>query len=85
MNGMIRILMAGECQLLSLRSNMIQEEDDMTQEIRQLVLLELNAEIQNFINRIKDSKIKVTDEWTDGVNQGLDWAIRILKKDKSAY
>ena len=85
MNGMIRILMAGECQLLSLRSNMIQEEDDMTQEIRQLVLLELNAEIQNFINRIKDSKSKVTDEWTDGVNQGLDWAIRILKKDKSAY
>lgn len=84
MNGMIRILMAGECQLLSLRSNMIQEEDDMTQEIRQLVLLELNAEIQNFINKIKDSKIKVTDEWTDGVNQGLDWAIRILKKDKSA-
>jgi len=85
MNGMIRILMAGECQLLSLRSNMIQEENDMTQEIRQLVLLELNAEIQNFINKIKDSKIKVTDEWTDGINQGLDWAIRILKKDKSAY
>lgn len=81
---MIRILMAGECQLLSLRSNMIQEEDDMTQEIRQLVLLELNAEIQNFINKIKGSKIKVTDEWSDGVNQGLEWAVRILKKDKSA-
>ncbi len=82
---MIPILMAGECQLLSLRSNMIQEEDDMTQEIRQLVLLELNAEIQNFINKIKGSKIKVTDEWSDGVNQGLEWAVRILKKDKSAY
>jgi hypothetical protein len=64
---------------------MIQEEDDMTQEIRQLVLLELNAEIQNFINKIKGSKIKVTDEWSDGVNQGLEWAVRILKKDKSAY
>jgi hypothetical protein len=82
---MIPILMAGECQSLSLRSNMIQEEDDMTQEIRQLVLLELNAEIQNFINKIKGSKIKVTDEWSDGVNQGLEWAVRILKKDKSAY
>jgi hypothetical protein len=63
----------------------IQEEDDMTQEIRQLVLLELNAEIQNFINKIKGSKIKVIDEWSDGVNQGLEWAVRILKKDKSAY
>jgi len=82
---MIPILMAGECQSLSSRSSMIQEEDDMTQEIRQLVLLELNAEIQNFINKIKGSKIKVTDEWSDGVNQGLEWAVRILKKDKSAY
>ena len=63
---------------------MIQEENDMTQEIRQLVLLELNAEIQNFVNKIENAKIKPTDEWGDGLNQGLDWAIRILKKDKSA-
>jgi hypothetical protein len=82
---MIPILMAGECQSLSSRSSMIQEEDDMTQEIRQLVLLEVNAEIQNFINKIEQAKIKPTDEWGDGLNQGLDWAIRILKKDKSAY
>ena len=64
---------------------MIQEENDMTQEIRQLVLLELNTEIQNFINKIEGAKIKPTDEWGDGLNQGLEWAIRILKKDKSAY
>ena len=82
---MIPILMAGEYQSLSSRSSMIQEEDDMTQEIRQLVLLEVNAEIQNFINKIEQAKIKPTDEWGDGLNQGLDWAIRILKKDKSAY
>ncbi len=63
---------------------MIQEENDMTQEIRQLVLLELNAEIQHFINKIEGAKIKPTDEWGDGLNQGLDWATRILNKDKSA-
>ena len=64
---------------------MLQEEDDMTQDVRQLVLLEVNAEIQNFINKIEEAKIKAVDEWGDGLNQGLDWAIRILKKDKSAY
>lgn len=64
---------------------MIQEENDMTQEVRQLVLLELNSEIQHFIAKIEEAKIKATDEWGDGLNQGLDWAIRILKKDKSAY
>jgi len=63
---------------------MVQEEDDMTQEIRQLVLFEVNAEIQYFINKIEEAKIKPTDEWGDGLNQGLDWAIRILRKDKSA-
>ena len=50
-----------------------------------IVLLEVNAEIQHFINKIEEAKIKPTDEWGDGLNQGLDWAIRILKKDKSAY
>jgi hypothetical protein len=64
---------------------MIQEENDMTQEVRQLVVLEVNAEIQNFIHKIEETKIRATDEWGDGLNQGLDWAIRILKKDKSAY
>ena len=64
---------------------MIQEENDMTQEIRQLVLLELNAEIQHFISKIEQAKIDAKDEWGDGLNTGLDWAIRILKKDKSAY
>lgn len=56
----------------------------MHQEIRQFILLEVNAEIQHFINKIEEAKIKPTDEWGDGLNQGLDWAIRILRKDKSA-
>ena len=62
-----------------------EEEDDMTQEIRRLVLLEVSAELKDFITKIEEAKIKPTDEWGDGLNQGLDWAIRILKKDKSAY
>ena len=61
-----------------------EEEDDMTQEIRRLVLLEVNAEIKEFVTNIQEAKINPTDEWGDGLNQGLDWAIRILKKDKSA-
>lgn len=60
-----------------------EEEDDMTQEIRRLVLLEVNAEIKDFVAKIQEAKINPTDEWGDGLNQGLDWAIRILRKDKS--
>jgi hypothetical protein len=62
-----------------------EEEDDMTQEIRRLVLLEVNAEIKDFIAKIEQAKIEAQDEWGDGLNTGLDWAVRILKKDKSAY
>jgi hypothetical protein len=62
-----------------------EEEDDMTQEIRRLVLLEVSAELKDFITKIEEAKIKPTDEWGDGLNQGLDWAVRILRKDKSAY
>jgi hypothetical protein len=61
-----------------------EEEDDLTQEIRQLVMLEAKLELEKFIQKIEDAKIEVTDEWTDGLNSGLGWAIRILKKDKSA-
>ena len=33
---------------------------------------------------VESAKVPVTDEWTEGVNAGLEWAVRILKKDKSA-
>lgn len=61
-----------------------EEEDDTTQEVRQLIMLELKMEIDKFIARIEESKVPATDDWTDGVNTGLGWAVRILKKDKSA-
>jgi hypothetical protein len=62
-----------------------EEEDDMTQEMRQLVMQKVNEELAIFINKIEDAKPPVTDEWTEGVNVGMDWTIRILRKDKSAY
>jgi hypothetical protein len=62
-----------------------EEEDDITQEMRQLVMQKVNEELLIFISKIEDVKPPVTDEWTEGVNVGMDWAIRILRKDKSAY
>ena len=62
-----------------------EEEDDITQEMRQLVMQKVNEELLIFINKIEDAKPPVSDEWTEGVNVGMNWAIRILRKDKSAY
>lgn len=61
-----------------------EEEDDMTQEMRAFVLLAIKAETAALIEKIESAKVPVTDEWTEGVNAGLSWAMRILSKDKSA-
>ena len=61
-----------------------EEEDAITQEMRQLVMLKVNEELLGFIQKIEDAKPPVSDEWTAGVGVGMDWAIRILKRDKSA-
>ena len=60
-----------------------EEEDDMTQEIRQLIMFETKAEIDKVIEVIKNLKIEVKDEWSDGLVTGLDLAINVLKKDKN--
>ena len=61
-----------------------EEEDDATQEMRAFILLELKQETAKLIEKIESAKVPITDEWTEGVNAGLGWAVRILKKDKSA-
>ena len=61
-----------------------EEEDDTTQEVRALVLLSLKTEVAALVEKIQAAKVPVTDEWTDGLNSGLEWAVRILNKDKSA-
>ena len=43
------------------------------------------SEIELFKRKIEDAKIPETDEWSKGLNAGLDWALRILNKDKSAF
>lgn len=61
-----------------------EEEDDLTQEMRMIVLAKADELIATYINKIEDAKPPVTDEYTEGVNAGMNWAIRILQKDKSA-
>jgi hypothetical protein len=62
-----------------------EEEDDQTQEMRRLIMLETKMEIEKLIKRIEDARVPITDDWTDGVNNGLEWAVRIIKKDKSIH
>jgi hypothetical protein len=61
-----------------------EEEDDMTQVIRQAVMVETQARIDKVIQKIEESKVPIKDEWTDGLTVGMEWAIRILRGDKSA-
>lgn len=68
-----------------------EEEDDMTQEIRALVVSQATAMYQN---RIDKAVIKILAErpeiredqreYTEGIVDGLEWAVRILRGDKSA-
>jgi hypothetical protein len=48
------------------------------------VILQTKSEIDMAVKRIEEAKIPVKDEWSEGLNMGMDWAIRIIKKDKSA-
>lgn len=61
-----------------------EEEDDLTQEMRMLILNKADELVLKYISKIEDAKPPVKDEWTDGVCVGLSWAQRILSKDKSA-
>lgn len=61
-----------------------EEEDDMTQEMRQLIMAKVSEELLAFVQKIEDAKPPITDDWTEGVNVGMSWAIRVLKRDKSA-
>lgn len=50
----------------------------------------MNDELEKMKAKIEDAKTTVPPEhkdavWFDGFNTGLDWALRILQKDKSAY
>lgn len=57
----------------------------MDEYVRQLINTKIDEEINKAIRKIEEAKIPIKDEWSEGLNTGMDWAIRILKKDKSAY
>jgi hypothetical protein len=61
-----------------------EEEDDLTQEMRQLILAKADELIATYIAKIEDARPPVSDDFTEGVNAGMNWSIRILQKDKSA-
>lgn len=65
-----------------------EEEDDMTQEIKFLVATEvkvaMDLKIKKFISKIEGERPEIKDDYTQGVTDGLDWAVRILNGDKSA-
>lgn len=61
-----------------------EEEDDLTQEMRMLILNKADELLLKYVQKIEDAKPPISDEWSDGVNVGMSWAQRILNKDKSA-
>jgi hypothetical protein len=63
---------------------MINEELDVEIRVKELLHAELKIEINKYIEKIQEAKINPTDEWGDGLNMGMEWAIRILRGDKSA-
>jgi hypothetical protein len=67
---------------------MMQEEDDLTQDIRAMVMLNADIMVKDklgrIINKILSERPEVKDEYTTGVVDGLEWAVRIISGDKSA-
>ena len=72
--------------------DMMQEEDDLTQEMRALVVAEAtqlyHAQLDKSIAKILKERPDVDNpsnrEYLEGVVDGLEWAVRILRGDKSA-
>ena len=49
-----------------------------------LVIAKSDEIVQKYVQKIEDAKPEIKDEWSEGVNVGMNWAIRILRGDKSA-
>lgn len=52
---------------------------------KQMAKAEYIQHVSICIKKMKEAKVPVQDEYTQGISDGLDWAIRILENDKSAY
>jgi hypothetical protein len=60
------------------------DDDYLEIHSKEMAYAEVARQVQKFIQKIEDAKVPIKDEYTQGVHDGLDWAIRILMKDKSA-
>lgn len=70
---------------------MMQEENDMTQEMRALVVAEATLiaddKFDRIVKKILAERPEINEqhrEYTEGVVDGLEWAVRIIRGDKSA-
>ena len=60
------------------------DDDYLEIHAKEMAYAEVARQIGKFIQKIEDAKPPAKDDYTQGVHDGLDWAIRILMKDKSA-
>lgn len=74
---------------------MMQEENDLTQEMHMQIAYEVsvkvnamyNAKLDLLANKILAERPEINEqhrEYTEGVVDGLEWAVRIIRGDKSA-
>lgn len=63
----------------------IMDDDYLEIHAKEMAQSEYLRHIAKCIKKMDDAKVPVKDEYTQGITDGLDWAIRILEKDKSAY
>jgi len=61
------------------------DDDYLEIHAKQMAQAEYLQHVSICIKKIEEAKILVDTDYTMGINDGLDWAIRILEKDKSAY
>jgi hypothetical protein len=61
------------------------DDDYLEIHAKEMAQTEYMQHVAKCIRKIEEAKPPVQGEYTQGVQDGLDWAIRILEKDKSAY
>jgi phage host-nuclease inhibitor protein Gam len=59
----------------------LQEEDDLQQTIRQLVISQVKIELKRLVLRLENHKLEVSNEYTQGVADGLTTAVNILRRE----
>jgi len=60
------------------------DDDYLEIHAKEMAQSEYHRHISACIQKINSAKPTVRDYYTQGVQDGLEWAIRILVKDKSA-